>query len=52
MPRIMLVVMAIGVGAVLTACSVEEPVQTGVPPLKSRQEAKAPDLRSAFAKGR
>ena len=50
MPRIMLVVMAIGVGAVLTACSVEEPVQTGVPPLKSRQEAKAPDLRGLSPK--
>jgi Tfp pilus assembly protein PilP len=46
MPRMMLVVMAIGVGAVLTACSVEEPVPTGVPPLKSRQEAKVPDLRA------
>jgi len=50
MPRMMLVVMAIGVGAVLTACSVEEPVPTGVPPLKSRQEAKAPDLRGLSPK--
>ena len=31
MPRIMLVVMAIGMGAVLTACGVEEPVPTGSP---------------------
>jgi len=46
----MLVVMAIGVGVVLTACNVEEPVQTGIPPLKSRQEAKAPDLRGLSPK--
>jgi len=46
MPQIMLVVMTIGMGAVLMACSVEDPVQTGVPPLKSRQEAKAPALQA------
>ena len=46
MPRIMLVVMALGMGALLTACSVEEPAQTGVPPVKRRQEAKPPDLQA------
>jgi Tfp pilus assembly protein PilP len=46
MPRIMLVVMALGMGAMLTACSVEEPVQTGIPPVKRRQEAKQPALQA------
>jgi Tfp pilus assembly protein PilP len=46
MPRIMRVVMAIGVGAVLTACGVEEPVQTGNLPVKHRQEAKVPPLQA------
>jgi Tfp pilus assembly protein PilP len=46
MPRIIRVVMAIGVGAVLTACGVEEPVQTGILPVKPRQEAKVPALQA------
>jgi Tfp pilus assembly protein PilP len=46
MPRIMLVVMAIGMGAMLTACSVEDSAQTGVPPVKPRQQAKAPTLQA------
>jgi Tfp pilus assembly protein PilP len=45
MPWIMLVVMAIGMGAVLTACSVEEPLQTEPPPVKRRPEAHAPALQ-------
>jgi Tfp pilus assembly protein PilP len=44
MPRIMRVVMAIGMGVALTACGVEEPVPTGGPPIKHRQEAKVPAL--------
>jgi Tfp pilus assembly protein PilP len=46
MPRIMLVVMAIGMGAMLTACSVEEPSPTGVSLVKPRQEAKVPALQA------
>jgi Tfp pilus assembly protein PilP len=44
MPWIMLVVVAIAVGALLTACSVEDPAQTELPPVKRRQEATAPAL--------
>jgi Tfp pilus assembly protein PilP len=44
MPRIMRVVMAIGMGVVLTACGVEEPIPTASPPIKHRQEAKVPAL--------
>ena len=44
--RMMLVLMAIGMGAMLTACSVEEPAPTAVPPNKRRQEAKAPALQA------
>ena len=42
MPRIMLMVMALGLGALLTACSVEEPAQTEVPPVTRRPEATPP----------
>jgi Tfp pilus assembly protein PilP len=45
MPWIMLAVMAIGMGTVLTACSVEEPVQTELPQVKRRPEAYAPALQ-------
>jgi Tfp pilus assembly protein PilP len=44
MPRIMLVVMAIGMGLVLTACGVDEPEHTEIPPVKRRQEVKTPAL--------
>jgi type IV pilus assembly protein PilP len=37
-------------GAALTACSVEPPVQTEIPPVKRRQAARAPSLESLFAK--
>ena len=46
MPRIMRVVMAIGMGVVLTACGVEEPIPTASPPIKHRQEAKEPALHA------
>jgi Tfp pilus assembly protein PilP len=42
----MRVVMAIGVGVALTACSVEEPVLPESQPLKPRREAKAPALQT------
>ena len=46
MPRIMLMVMALGLGALLTACSVEEPAQTAVPPVTRRPEAPPPVLQA------
>jgi Tfp pilus assembly protein PilP len=46
MPRFMLVVMAIGMGAMLTACSVEDSAPTGGPVGKPRQEAKVPALQA------
>jgi Tfp pilus assembly protein PilP len=46
MARIMRVALAIGMGVVLTACGVEEPVPKGDPLLKPRQEAKAPALQA------
>jgi hypothetical protein len=48
MPRIMLVVMAIGMGAMLTACSVEEPAPTGSPGQASSGSESA-GLASSFA---
>jgi type IV pilus assembly protein PilP len=48
--RIALVVISVCMGAALTACSVEPPVQTEVPPVKRRQAATAPALESLFAK--
>jgi Tfp pilus assembly protein PilP len=50
MPWIMLVVMAIGVGAMLTACSVEDSAQTETPPVKRRQEATVPALQTLAPK--
>ena len=50
MPRLMLVVMAIAMGAALTACSLEEPAQTEIPPVKRRQDAKAPALQALSPK--
>jgi Tfp pilus assembly protein PilP len=45
MPWIILVLTAIGMGTVLTACSVEEPLQTELPPVRRRPEAYAPALQ-------
>ena len=46
MPRLMRVAMAIGMGVVLTACSVEEQVHTESPSVKRRQTAKAPAIQT------
>jgi Tfp pilus assembly protein PilP len=50
MPWIMLVVMAIGVGAMLTACSVEDPAHREIPPVTRRQEATVPALQALTPK--
>jgi type IV pilus assembly protein PilP len=42
--------MAICVCAALTACSVEPPMQTEVPPVKRRQQAKTPSLEALWPK--
>jgi Tfp pilus assembly protein PilP len=48
-PRIVLGLIAVGVCVALTACSVEEPMQAEIPPVKRRQEAKGPSLLSPQA---
>jgi type IV pilus assembly protein PilP len=42
--RITLLLMAVSVCTILTACSVEPPMQAEAPPVKRRQEARAPSL--------
>ena len=50
MLRIVLGLIAVSVCVALTACSVEEPMQAEIPPVKRRQEAKGPSLQALSPK--
>jgi type IV pilus assembly protein PilP len=49
-PWLTLLLVAICMCAALTACSVEPPVQTEIPPAKRRQETKVPSLEALSPK--
>jgi type IV pilus assembly protein PilP len=48
--RLMLMVILAGMSVALLGCGIEEPTEVELPPVKRRQEAKAPSLADIFAK--